>query len=695
MRVQLSWLREHVELAEDAAEVGRRLTTLGFPPDAIEGAGDDAVLDVDVGSNRPDALSHRGLARELAASLGRALSPLGRKAGGETQVAAPTANAISVEVEDAELCPRYMARVVRGVKVGASPPDMARRLLACGIRPINAVVDVTNLVLLDLGHPLHAFDLGTLHGRKVVVRPARAGERLTTLDGVERGLDASMLCICDSTRPVALAGIMGGSDTEIRPATSDVLLESAMFAPRSIRKTSRTLGLRSEASLRFERGTDRDVVPRALDAAAELIASLCGGRVLLGSVDVSAPAQPLREVRLRHARIKRLLGVDVPHAEVARILGALGFGVAPDSEGWIVTVPSHRGDVSLEVDLIEEVLRLHGFDAVPSTLPSFRTGARPRASWETGLSALRASLASSGWHQAVTLSMEEPASLAPWAGSVVPGAEPVALDNPLSESLSLLRTSLVPALLRAASLAFRRGERDERLVEESRLFISRKGAGSGIDEPHAVALVAMGRSGPAHFLHRALPIDVLAVSGALLAAIEAAGAATGELAVVAADVPGCAPGAAEVRLRGERLGWVGRIHPERLASLEITTPVFAAEALLAPVLATGRPPRSHAALPRYPNVVRDLSVLVARNRPYSDILALVEGLRARDDDAPIESFELVDRWLGRGVPEGKVSLTFSVSYRHPERTLLQDAVDRRHAQLVDVLVRGAGAELRA
>ena len=305
------------------------------------------------------------------------------------------------------------------------------------------------------------------------------------------------------------------------------------------------------------------------------------------------------------------------------------------------------------------------------------------------------SLASAGWHQAVTLSMEEPGALKPWAGSVIPGVVPVALANPLSESLSMLRTSLVPALLRAASLAFRHGERDVRLFEEGRVFVPRNDGGSGIDEPHAVALVAMGKSGPPHFLHRSLPVDVLALSGALAAAISAAGAPASELEVLAADVPGCAPGAAEVKLRGERLGWVGRVHPDLLAGLEIAAPVYAGEALLASVLALDRLPRAHAPLPRHPNVVRDLSVLVDRNRPYSDILALVADLRGRDDDAPIESFELVDRWLGRGVPEGKVSLTFSVSYRHPERTLLQDAVDRRHAQLVDVLARGAGAELRA
>ena len=391
MKAQLGWLRELVDLPEAAAEVGRRLTTLGFALDGLElgqagASGDDAVLDLDVGSNRPDAMSHAGLARELAAALGRELR-LPRSLPDECATA--TDSVTSVTIEALDLCPRYAARVVRGVRVGPSPAWMASRLEACGIRPINVIVDVTNYVLLELGHPLHAFDIDRLADRRIVVRRARTGETMTTLDGVDRVLEGDELLIADAERGVALAGVMGGADSEIRDTTRDILIESAYFDPRSIRRTSRRLGLHTEASHRFERGADIDAVPRALDRCAALIAELAGGEVLAGAIDEGGQLPAPREILLRRARIRRLCGIDIPEASVTRTFEGLGFSIAAQGdEGWLVRVPRSRGDVSREVDLIEEVLRHHGYDAVPATLPAFREGAAPRQAWEDGLAAL-------------------------------------------------------------------------------------------------------------------------------------------------------------------------------------------------------------------------------------------------------------------------------------------------------------------
>jgi len=702
MKAQLGWLREHVDLPEDASEVARRLVSVGLAVDGVSGEGADAVLDVDVTSNRPDCLSHVGLARELAASTGRALKVPSPQLveGGE----AASASA-KVVVEAPDLCPRYAARVVRGVTVGPSPEWMARRLEACGVRPINVIVDVTNYVLLELGHPLHAFDLALLAEGTVVVRRARVGETLQTLDGETRTLDEEVLLIADAAQGIAVAGVMGGANTEIHAETRDVLLESAWFLPRSVRRASRMLGLKTEASHRFERGADLEMVPRALDRAAELLASLAGGVVAPGRLDVRAPATAPRTVTLRHARVRRVGGVEVGRPFVDGLLPRLGFTVASsDADSWTVAVPSFRHDVSREVDLIEEVLRHHGYDRIPATLPATREGARPRQGWEVGLAELRRSLVASGHRQAVTYAFGDPAALEPFADSVVGGAcrRQLVLGNPLAENLSVLRTSLVPGLLAIASNAARRGEPDVRLFEEARIYMRREpgaAAPTPAEERPVVAVLATGRAGAAHFEQRPAAVGLLHVKGAVLDAVRAAAGRTDvALDVVPATeadaVPGCAPGAGLVTLDGRRIGWIGRIHPDLLQPMEIRQPLFAAEVDLTDVLPAEVVRAPFRPLSRFPRVTRDASVLVDRNRSYGDIIGAIRERFGASSEA-FEGVELIDRYVGRGVPEDKVSLTFSVAYRRQDRTLRQEEVDELHAAFVALLVEQFGAELRA
>lgn len=711
MKFQAGWLREHVDLPEPPAEIGRRLTSLGFALDGIEreADGDAAVLDLDVGSNRPDAMNHVGIARELAAALRRplALPPSRLSESGEQ-----ASSAASITVDAPDLCPRYCARVIRGVKVGPSPAWMAARLEACGIRPINVVVDVTNYVLLELGHPLHAFDLDLLEGRRIVVRRARAGESLTTLDGQERPLEPDMLLIADGARGIAIAGVMGGANSEIRDETRDVLLESAVFAPSSIRRTSRLLGLHTEASHRFERGCDREMAPRAADRAASLLAELAGGTVLEGLLDVAAPAPAPKSVAVRLSRARQLTGVEIARPEAERILGSLGFRVTSAGDELIAAdVPSWRGDVSREVDLVEELLRHHGFDQVPYSLPAFRDGAQPRKPWELSLRRVRETLAAAGALEAVHWAFDDAAAQVRWAMALgldeaSAPARLVELANPMAENLGAMRLSLLPSLLRTLAGALRRGEEDVRLFEVSPLYQSRAvPAGkdeSPCDERPAVGLVAAGLWGPRHFLHAPPPADVLAVKGALVQALIAAGAPAGEIEIVPADIPRLAPGAAHLVLRGSRIGWIGRVHPDELRPLEIDAPVFAGEADLSLACASGPAPRRHAAQSRFPKSQRDLCVLVDRSLPLGVILNAVTAFRVSagaggDQARPgglIESIDLIDRYLGAGVPEGKVSLTFSATYRRPDRTLTQDEVDASHQALLDALVREVGAQLR-
>lgn len=697
MKIHLGWLREHVTLPESADEIGRRLTSLGLALDGIENAGaggDASVLDLDIGSNRPDAMSHVGVARELATSLGRELRvPKSLPDEGDELAESVT----SVTVEAADLCPRYAARVVRGVRVGPSPAWMKDRLEACGIRPINVLVDATNYVLLELGHPLHAFDLNRLAGGRIVVRRARKGEAMATLDGVSRAFEGDELLIADAARGVAVAGVMGGSDSEIREDTRDVLIESAYFDPASIRRTSRRLGMHTEASHRFERGADIDAVPRALDRCASLVARLAGGTVMSGIIDVGGALPKKREILLRRARVKLLCGLEIPDASIERTLGGLGFEAAPAGDGWLVSVPRARGDVAREVDLIEEVLRHHGYDSVPVTLPPFREGSRPRQAWEDGLASLRRVLVASGYLQAINFSFDEPAAMERWGSSIAPdGARRILpLGNPMAETLGVLRTSLLPGLLRAASTSSRRGEPDMRLFEEGRIFLRRDAPGpTPVEERWAFALAATGRRGPLHFRHQPAPLDILTVKGAVLDALVAAGARREDIAVVATEVAHCAPGAAEIRLNHRRIGWFGRLHPDVLEPLEIGGALFASEVDLADILQVAAPKRMFVTPSRFPGVTRDLCVLVDGTRSYGAIIAIVEALPMGGDAAPIESVELIDRYVGAGVPAGKVSLTFSVAYRSAERTLTQDEVDRRHAQLIDHLAREVGAVLR-
>ena len=708
MKIQLGWLREHAATTESARQTGERLTSLGFALDGLQGEGDEAVLELDVGSNRPDALSHLGMAREVAASLGCALRTV---AGGLHESSDRASDAASIAVDDLDLCPRYCARVVRGVRVGPSPPWMTSRLEACGIRPINVVVDVTNYVLLELGHPLHAFDLDLLEGRRIVVRRARAGERLTTLDGQDRPLGPDMLLIADGARGIALAGIMGGANTEIGDTTSNVLIESAVFAPASVRRTARELGLATEASQRFGRGCDPRQAPVAADRAAALLAELAGGTVLAGMIDVGA-APPLRTVSVRLPRLRALTGVDVSEAQAVDLLRRLSFGiVSHDASSITAEVPSWRNDVEEEVDLIEEIVRLNGFDEVPATLPAFREGAAPRRPWELSLRRVRESLVASGWLQALHFTFDDPAQQRSWATSVAGEASRlVELENPMAENLGAMRLSLLPALLRSLAAAVRRGEEDVRLFEEGPVFLARtapqpRRAADDVGAPPPVtpaeermtlALVATGLSGPRHFLHPAPPVDVLTLKGALLDALVHAGARREELTVAAASIEHCAPGAAEIRLRGQRIGWLGRIHPRELEALEVAAPVHAAEVDLTSVIALGPAPHGYVPQSRYPKTGRDLCVLVDRTLPLGVILNAVTAFReSRDDGDLIESVELLDRWLGAGVPEDKASLTFTVTYRRPDRTLTQDEVDARHQALLDALVREVGAQLRS
>ena len=707
MNISYNWLRELSDVALEPAELARRMTMIGLAVDSVEEAGDDFILDFDLTSNRPDCLSHLGLAREAAALAGGRVNPPALTAsavGGRAEAYA------AVEILDPDLCPRYAARVVRGVKIGPSPSWLAERLQAIGQRPINNVADITNYVMHEQGQPLHAFDLATLTEHRIVVRRARLGEKLKTLDGVERVLDAEMLVIADAARAVALAGVMGGEETEISEATTDVLIESAYFSPASVRRTSKVLGLQTEASYRFERGTDYEGVRRAQDRCVALICDLAGGTATEDAIDVyPRPIEP-RNVSLRPRRVEALTGLRVPSDDCVRILNALGFetrggqdasDAVRDSKAdgldapTTYSVPSWRMDVALEEDLVEEVARHFGYDKIADTLPS--SGASGEyLEGEARRRAARLALVSLGFDEAISFSFIEPAhdgqlELLPGLASQTEDAADafVTLVNPIVEGWTRMRATLLPGLLGAARHNFNHGTRDLSLFEMGRVFAAGREADGLPLEEAALALLLTGVV-EARWDAAPREADFYDLKGALEAAVGAMNLPP--LEFKAAGVPHLREGqAARVHLGGDAVGSVGRLSEEIAASYKFRQPVYVAEVSLGALLRAEGVPARYATLARYPSVVRDASLVVDRAVPFAEMRRAVLDLGI----AECRGVTLVDVYEGANMPAGKRSVTLRAEYRADDRTLRDEDVDAMHARAVGSLESDFGAQLRS
>ncbi len=591
----------------------------------------DALFDIEVTPNRPDWLSVIGIAREVAALTGNVLR-LPEVAPGR---ALPPSDLVAVEALD--LCPRYTARLITGVKIGPSPAWLRGALEKVGMRSINNVVDVTNYVLLECGHPLHAFDYRRLHGGRIVVRRARVGERFVALDDSAHELSAEMLVIADADRAVALAGIMGGKESEINPATVDVLLESAWFQPGNVRQTSKRTGLASESSYRFERGADIGGVVWASDRAAQLIREVAGGEA--GPlVDVCAQPVTRRRVRCRHGQVNRVLGVDVPPAEVRRIFVSLGLVVVgEDASGLEVEAPTFRVDLEREADLIEEVCRIYGVEKIAARMQP----ARPAVSafderWDR-LMELRRQLTALGYHEAVNQTMVHDGALK--------------LQNPLNADMTALRSSLVPGLLENVRTNVARHQYDVRLFEIGRVFDA-----TG-RETLRLALVATGRRTTGDW-ERTEKVDYFDLKGAL----------------------------EELGLPGE----VKQISGWEAKRLDLGDAVAVAELDLEPVLAAPRAEKQYRELPKHPAVVRDVALVVAEEVTHAAVLAVVEKHRNKN----LEQVALFDIFRGGVIPTGKKSVAYSLTYRAADRTLTDAEVNAAHEQLKQALRRELACEIR-
>jgi phenylalanyl-tRNA synthetase beta chain len=644
----------------------------------------DSILELGLTPNRADGLGHVGLAREAAAlfevPFARADPTLPDPTGER-----PLADPVSVVIEEGERCPHYGAAVLSGATVAPSPLQVRWRLSALGVRPISNVVDVTNLVMLEFGHPLHAFDFDKVRGGRIVVRRAREGETLLTLDGVERSLSLDDLVICDAKGPVALAGVMGGGNSEITSSTSRILLECAYFEPRGIRRASRRYGLHSESSHRFERGVDWGDTNAALARATSLVMQLAGATMPSRPRIVEARPLARRSIELRQTRLCSLLGAEVGTAETRAILTRLGFAARasrPDVDTW--EVPSHRSDVEREVDLIEEVVRVRGYESIAAEVPSIAPS-RPQGGREALVRSVRLAAVAMGLSETMVYAFAAPKDLEA-AGAPPPA---VRLRNPLREELSVMRTSLVPGLLQVLSRARRHGERDARLFSVGTVFLG--SAGSPVEERLSFASVLAGRR-PA-WLGKAQSVDVWDGKGlaeGLVARLLRRSVAV--CATQAGDRPTHLHprGAAWLEVEGKRAGALGPLHPDVMDAFELADPVIVVEFDVEVLRVIGVQPARFVAPPRFPANLRDVAVVVPDDVTAGALLAVA---RAAAGDLA-EEVTLFDRFVGGSIAAGHASLALRILYRAPDRTLSDAEVDARHAQVLAHIRSQFGAKLR-
>ena len=704
MRLLVSWLRDFVDLSASPDEIAAKLSLRGFEVASVEpvnsivpapwqlSSGRDGVIDFEVTANRPDCLSVLGLAREVATAYDKPLTLPSAARGARIALASVPvgqSDRLEVKLEDADLCPRYAAAVADVAAAASSPPWLTSRLHAAGVRPISAIVDITNYVLLELGQPMHAFDLSKLAGATIRIRRGRPGEVITTLDNVERKLEPDMLVIADADRAQAVAGVMGGAASEVSASTKVVAFESAYFKPVAVRRTSKRLGLKTEASARFERGGDIDAPVLALERCIALIELIGAGKPSGAIVDRYPSPRQRTRLHLRRSRLALLFGASVPDAEVERILRSLGLEVAPTADGWDVVAPSFRVDLSREADLIEEVARHHGFDALEPSFPPVTMPAPPPDPRIPRDRLVRRVMTAAGLSEAVTFGFIEAKAAERFAAS----AGVIDVANPLSAKFDALRPSLLPGLVASVGHNRRHGARDVKLFEIGTRFRAPAG------ETRGVGVAWTGAANDDHWSAPRREVDFFDVKGiaevlcdalAVPVRFEPARAEFLVAGQAASIVVSGGPAA------GHALGLVGEIAPTvaESAGLPRNDKVFVAELDLDAAASAAVPAQETVrALPRFPFVVRDLSIIVSDSLPAEIIRGTIQAA-GRPAGASLTTIGFFDRYKGKGVPEGQVSVSIRLTFQRPDRTLTDAEVQDSFDKILAALVREHGAVQR-
>ena len=697
MKVVYNWLKDFVGVTASPDELASRLALSGTNIAGVEKGAHGAVIDAEVSSNRPDCLGHYGIAREVGAIYKLPLKAVLPKPADTS--AAKTADAVRVEIQSPELCGRFTARVIRSVKVQPSPPWLRERLEASGVASISNVVDISNYVMLELGHPLHTYDYDKVRDQKIVVRKARGGEKNRTIDGVERTLEPGVCVIADGdgSRPVGIGGIMGGADTEISYSTQNVLIECAWFDPIAVRRGARTLKLHTEASTRFGRGVDPETAELASRRAAELIVQLAGGELLAGVVDVYPGKRAPKKIQLTRKELLRVMGADVPDREIESALSALGFApVRVDQnrgqEGsllaaWECTQPSWRAEVEREIDLIEEVARIYGLDKFPPRLPAARQGAArlPHHQAETRV---RERLIGLGYHEILTIphvAEERDAVFRP--GNV----QPARLANPLSEEAGALKSTGLVTMAAAIEWNLNHGQRNVRLFEIGSHY---RLNGSQSVETRVLTIGATGEAREKSLYDSARAYSFADLKGDLEAIGELAGGITWTTGTTSGDDWRHPARHGGIALGGSGIGHAAQLARRVADRFKLRQDVFLAELQLEPLyaaIATRQEERRYEPLPRFPAVERDFSLLLADGTHFADVAGAIRSLSIPE----LASFEPTDLFRGKNVPAGKYSLLVRVTFQSREGTLTDAQTADFSARIVETLEKKLGAQLRA
>ena len=693
MKVLYNVLTEFVDVKAAPADLASRLSLAGVAIDSVEDSVAGPVLDAEVTANRPDCLGHYGIAREVAAIYRTQLKPVEPKL---KEVAEKVAGATRVENESPELCGRFTAHILRGVKVQPSPDWLRQRLEAMGQKSINNVADVTNYVLFELGQPLHAYDFDKLNERRVVVRRARPGEKLRTLDGAERTLTKDMCVIADAARAIGIGGVMGGADTETSFSSHNILLEAAWFDPISVRRTAKALGLRTEASYRFERGTDPEMAELASRRAAELIQQVAGGELLSGVVDVYPSREPEKKIQLARKEILRVMGADIPDRDVEEILSALGFhptrvDANRGSDGslaaiWECKQVSWRRDVTRGIDLIEEVARHYGYDQFPPRLPPAKKPAHrlPHAEAQDRLVERAIGV---GYHEIVEIPIVDTQRDALFREE---GVQPAVIGNPLAEEASIMRSSGTVSMVRAIEWNLNHGNRNLRLFEIGKRYELRDGA------PVETVVLTLGATGLARgktIYEPAREFSFADLKGALDQIGELAGGLDWQSGGPA-WLSAARSAHFSAKNKGEQLGVAGQLSRRLAEQLKLRQEIYLAELKLEPLynaIESTRAALRFVPWPRYPVVERDFSLVLADDVTFAQVEQTIRALAIGE----IQSIEAADLFRGGQIPSGKYSLMIRVKFQSSQGTLMDSQLAEFSSRIVTTLEKQLGATLRA
>jgi phenylalanyl-tRNA synthetase beta chain len=669
MKISVNWIKDYIDIDFSASRLIDVLDNIGLLVEEWEEQDGDVILDIETYANRPDTLGHMGVARELAAAFGL---PLKEQSWPTTELAEKTSELVDVQIWDDDLCPRYCGTIVRNIRVEPSPDWLCKRIKAMGLNPINNVVDITNYVLFSTAHPIHAFDLAKLAGGKVIIRRAQKAEKILTLEEENVELSQEMLVIADEDKPVALAGVIGGAHSAVSEVTQDVFIESAYFDPVSVRKTSKTTGIQSDASYRFERGADVSFPPEAARMAAALLTQT-GGKMCRGIIDVYPRPGKEKKVMLRSRRVTSLLGVEVENSFIEQTLSDLGFKMeAQQQDVWQVKIPPFRTDVEREADLVEEIARFYGYEKIPVQIPPLRNLEPVLDPNKNKIYKLRQQLFHHGFDEVVNFSFMDPEKKEMFAS----GLEAVEIRNPISAKASLLRTTLITGMLDNIVWNRNRGAEGVHLFEIGNIFYQQ----DDYKEQLTLALVMNGKIGEEHWKQKSTGDDFFHLKGTCEALMNRLRYKPFSFQVK--DHPLCQKGdSLSLHYKGETIGYLGMLKKEILDAYLLKENVWAAELNLKALFEKQAQAFEYVPVSRFPSVSRDVSFIGDKNIPFEEIREVIEKLHLPH----LESFSLYDRFLGEPIPKDKVSFSFRFIFRHPQRTLQAEEVDIQQDKIINNL----------